>query len=130
MTLSDKFNITVFGLFAATALGLGGVQIAYVAQENQTSTITVESRERGREKQPDLVYTPAGTYKVDDSWTRGQFRTADLYGMMREGCTYNVTHYGFRNGFLSKFPNIVAAEHVPTATCPTNGGMPTRFPRR
>lgn len=128
--MADANGLTAI-FYGVALLGISAAAASYSLQPNKESTITVDSKERGRgDSSNDLVYTADKTFKVGDSWTRGRFNSADTYGMLRPGCSYRVTHYGYRLGLISAFPNIIAAEHVATPACPTNGGMSTRAPRR
>lgn len=58
------------------------------------------------------VYTSnCGVFEVQDSVFHGQFRSADTYGSIQNGHTYDFTTYGIRFGFLGGglFPNILKA---------------------
>lgn len=54
-----------------------------------------------------LIYTDKGTFKDSDSLMNGKFNSSDVYGSITVGKTYNATVYGWRNGFLSMYKNIV-----------------------
>src|SRR6478735_11759060 len=59
------------------------------------------------------IYTEeCGTFAVQDDWFIGQFNSADTYGSIREGKMYDFEAYGWRNGFMSTFPNIKKAYEV------------------
>lgn len=53
------------------------------------------------------VYTTCGTFVVEDSWFLMRFDSADLYGSIEQHKTYDFEIGGYRNGFLSMFPNII-----------------------
>lgn len=53
-----------------------------------------------------------GVLKITDNLLRLQFNSADRYAEIDEGATYEFTLIGFRIGFFSMFPNIIAAEEV------------------
>ena len=59
------------------------------------------------------IYTEeCGTFAVQDDWFIGQFNSADTYGSIAEGKVYDFEAYGWRNGFMSTFPNIKKAYEV------------------
>jgi prepilin-type N-terminal cleavage/methylation domain-containing protein len=47
------------------------------------------------------------TFEITDSFLKGQYMSADLFGRLREGGRYDVVFYGVRRGFLSLFPIII-----------------------
>lgn len=47
------------------------------------------------------------TFEITDSILKGQYRSADLYGKLREGEAFKIAYYGIRNGFLDEFPKII-----------------------
>jgi len=67
------------------------------------------------------VYTSNGTFVVKDHIVNGsRFNSADVYGKLASGKTYNLTYYGWRNGFFSAFENIIDATpstEMPTGSC-------------
>lgn len=58
------------------------------------------------------VYTDCGIFNVEDALLLGVFNSGDTYAAIEVGKTYQFETYGFRNGFFSWFPNIVAATEV------------------
>lgn len=110
---------TVIGIIAAVvliALIGGGL---YAAQPNETATCTISDKSATKNSSEDgggtdyRIYTEdCGTFKVADSLTRGTWRSSDTYGKIKVGHTYELTYHGFRNGFLSMFPNITEAVEV------------------
>lgn len=57
-----------------------------------------------------LIYTEAGTLKLEDELLYGNFNSSDWYGQIRKDSTYTFHTIGYRNGFLSMYPNIVKFE--------------------
>lgn len=107
--------VGVLALIAVVAVGGG---LVYNSTKS-SMTCTVESKERtthvrdGESTQQKLVYTKdCGTLTVDDSLFQGSFNSADLYGQLQEGQKYDFEVIGWRNGFLSQFPNILEAHKV------------------
>lgn len=102
------------GLFAAGILSLIGWGIADVAGSYfQHSDVTFTVKDKGRVCDSGnsscyyLIYTDKGTFKDSDSLMNGKFNSSDVYGSITVGKTYNATVYGWRNGFLSMYKNIV-----------------------
>ena len=50
-----------------------------------------------------------GTFSIEDSLLDTRFDTADMYGAIQNGETYDFSTRGKRVGFLSMFPNIIEA---------------------
>lgn len=57
-----------------------------------------------------LVYTDSGTYMNKDDILSLKFRSSDLHGEFRQGGCFEIESTGFRIGWLSAYPNIIAAE--------------------
>lgn len=53
------------------------------------------------------LYTTCGTIVVEDQLARLNFSSADIYGGVEVGKTYNIVTSGFRIPFLSMFPSVV-----------------------
>lgn len=70
---------------------------------------TVTGKDRGflaKNKSDMRVYTSCGTFKSDDLLFIGQINSADIYGSMTTGDTFDITASGFRIPILSQFPVI------------------------
>jgi hypothetical protein len=60
-----------------------------------------------------LVYTDeCGVFIVDDAILESQWNSTDTYSAIKIGKTYDFVTYGFRNGFMSSYPNILKATEV------------------
>jgi len=86
-------------------------------QPDETATCTVVDKTASKDYQSGStdyrIYTEeCGTFQVADSITRGTWRSSDTYGRIKVDHTYEFTYHGFRNGFLSMFPNITEAKEV------------------
>ena len=57
-----------------------------------------------------LIYTEAGTLKLQDELLYGNFNSSDWYGQIRRDSTYTFHTVGYRIGYLSEYPNIVKFE--------------------
>lgn len=98
-------------LFLALSMFLAGC--SSMNQQTQTCTVVGKEAVRSGDGNQYRVYTEdCGTLSVEDSISVGRWDSADLYGTIKEGETYEVFTGGYRNGFLSMFPNILEAEQV------------------
>lgn len=60
------------------------------------------------------IYTEnCGTFVVTDSIVDRRFDSADVYGKIKAGKTYNLTLRGPRIPVVSMFPNIIMIQEVP-----------------
>lgn len=108
----------IIGLLVVLGI-IGGVCYA-VAWSNSgaTQTCTVESKDRsiqvkdGQSTTEYRAYTDCGVFTVSDDPIHGQFNSADTYGRLRPGHTYQLRSFGWRNGWASMFPNIIHAKEV------------------
>ncbi|HSX05839.1 MAG TPA: DUF1523 family protein [Candidatus Saccharimonadales bacterium] len=108
-------GVIVVGLLVWAGIAIYG---AYSTVHKETATVcskesvpTGSGSSSGHEYR---VYTDKGTFKVTDHIVNG-FRTtsADTYGHLQNNTTYQITYYGWRNGFMSMFPNILDAKRLP-----------------
>lgn len=97
----------------AAALVLSAVALTSTgcSQVNQREvTVTIEDKERvcdGENSCKYLVFTDQGTFENTDSLLTGKFDSSDVYGRLKEGRTYTLKVAGYRQGFLSMYPNIL-----------------------
>jgi hypothetical protein len=103
-------------ILAASAVLLAGLSMtgcaAAVEYDGDTTGCLVDMKERvidGEGESVYRVYSDCGVFEVKDDLLHGAFNSADTYGSIHEGETYDFEAYGWRNGFLSLFPNIVKA---------------------
>ena len=91
--------------------------IGYSAAYYSTSmevTVTVTSKERitkvrdGHDQSYYLVYTDAGTFKVEDSIILFRWNSSDVYGGLNPNQQYKIKVVGFRLPLFSEYPNIVS----------------------
>lgn len=80
----------------------------------QTMTCTVTDKEsvlNATKTHEYRIYTDeCGTLANYDAW--GKWNSADVQGELHEGETYVFTTWGWRNGPMSMFPNIVEVDHI------------------
>lgn len=98
------------GLLALLLLGGVLKRPLYVYMTDNHQVITVSKTDIKWDKKKDkdlyLVYSPEGTFKVEDCGWRFQFKSSDIYGKFVPSKTYRVKYYGWRFGLLSMYPNI------------------------
>lgn len=116
----------------AAAVGTG---VYYQTATPETVRATVTDKERLVESDGDggttskyVVFTDKEVFQNTDTMIRGKWRSSDLQGQLHQGCTYDFNVYGFRNGPMSMYRNIVEAKHVPTDVCPDNKPAAARKP--
>lgn len=118
MSYHNRSRFMFIAPFVIVAVAIVGLIVwAFVYLGSQSSaTCTVDFKERtthvrdGGTSQQKLVYTEeCGVFEVQDNWFLGQFNSADTYGSLEEGQTYDFKTVGFRNGLFSMFPNILEA---------------------
>ena len=98
----------VVGFLAVTTLsGCGNVN-------PQTMTCTVSDKDRSstsKGKSVFRVYTEeCDTLGIADNWLQGNFNSSDLYAKIKPGQRYTFQTVGYRNGFMSWFPEITRLE--------------------
>lgn len=99
------------GLVVLALVGviLVGAVSSFAGEQTRPCTVTGADRARNRDGGSDMrVYTEqCGTLQVRDLWLRGQFSSADIFGALQDGHTYNVTTVGWRVPIVSRFPTIL-----------------------
>lgn len=113
--MSDhKFTALFIAAVVLVCGGGIGYTVAANAHETTHTSCVVESKDRTKSSDSGSsemrVYTSCGTFAVGDVWLRGHFDSADLYGSISEGKSYDLTTIGWRVPILSKFPTIIEAE--------------------
>jgi hypothetical protein len=87
-----------------------------ISKYNNRETVTtkVVGKERIVESNSDnsiisyyLVFTEAGTFKLEDDIVYGNFRSSDWYGDIKSDEVYEFEVIGWRIGYISEYPNIV-----------------------
>jgi hypothetical protein len=112
----------LFAVVAAVVIGGIGWAVISVSgnyNENKTADCTVTSKdtitkvENGNSTTEKRVGTEeCGVFTVNDSFVKGNLRSADLYYSLKEGHKYTLTYNGWRVGLTSSFPNITKAVEV------------------
>lgn len=101
------FMVLVFLAVIIIPLTVGGI-LTTATQQN--CVVTEKSIAVSDGQSQYRVHTEnCGTFSIEDSLIDVRFDTADLYGTITEGETYDFTARGKRIGFLSMFPNIIEA---------------------
>lgn len=100
------------GLLVVFAVLVGGCKAFWSATESQVE-FTVESKERGSESKPTLVWATDGrVFEVSDSVWKLHFTSANVYGPLKVGRSYECLEQGFRFGLFSMFPNLIECEEA------------------
>lgn len=74
----------------------------------------VTGKDRGGQKSQMRVYTEdCGTFSVQDNLFLLRFNSADVYGAIEPGQTYNLKTAGLRVPLFSWFPNVLEATPAP-----------------
>lgn len=109
--------LTIAGGIAATVLVVGAIAVSttlpYQNVRALECTVTDKDRTRTDSGSDMRVYTDqCGTLRVGDLPFIGLTDSADLFGDLQPGHTYDLTVGGYRNGWLSMFPTIHTAADV------------------
>lgn len=98
--------LMVVGLPAIVSYNTFHERIVMVCEKERAATSGGDAEYR--------VYTSDGTFVMEDILLAGtRFDTADAYGKLKTGKSYEVTYKGWRVPFFSMFPNIVGAKQLP-----------------
>lgn len=102
----------------------------------ETETVNVGSGEDLHKEKRISVILENGcpeTFTVEDSFWHGQFYSSNLHAIFadavstegREDNTFEVTHYGWRNGFFSMMENVISADHISDGPYELRSDAPT-----
>lgn len=110
-------SVVIAGIVLLVLLALMGAA-GLKMSETTVEGVEVYSKERVVRNSGDSVtsryevYTSEGSFKVEDTVLYGNFRSADLYGSLRENHCYDLTVVGWRVPLFSEMQNIVEAKEV------------------
>jgi hypothetical protein len=101
----------VFGVIIALSI-VAGVTVGITKNFAQTTqTCTISDKDMTKDSGGTSVYQvyteDCGTLRVSDNMFMGVWDSADIYGSLRAGQTYEVKTVGWRVPILSMFPEIV-----------------------
>lgn len=110
--MRTSFNLITF---LVIALIIGGIVFTISGYGNkQTIKTKVTGKERivtdngnGGIESYYLIYTEAGSLKLEDEMLYGNFNSSDWYGQIKVDSTYTFNTVGYRIGIMSEYPNIV-----------------------
>ena len=89
---------------------------SYQSVDSRTVTICDKERSDGEYR----IYTSDGTFVMKDIYFGDtRFNTADAYGKLKVGETYELKFKGWRIPLFSEFPNITEA--TPASSAPPSG---------
>ena len=115
---SFAFTSVGIGVVFGTILLITAVVGTWISYGNATTHTgcTINSKDSYASHHSDKrhttyrVYTDnCGVFEVEDRLFLGNFNSADIYGSLKEGGTYDLSTRGYRVPFLSMFPVIVEA---------------------
>lgn len=111
------FPLNVFlGIFVLLFAGTIALNIAHLTTPNEAvrCVVTEKDRTTNSDGASDMrVYTDnCGVLSVGDNLFTGTFNSADIYGSIEVGGTYNFELRGFRIPLFSMFPLITEVERV------------------
>lgn len=113
-----NFGIGLIAAAVAAVLAVGIATLVYFGSIKETvrtgCTVVDKDRVSKSEGGSDMrIYTEGcGNLKVSDALLKGKFNSSDTYRKLEVGHTYDLTTTGYRVGFLSAFPNVIAAEEI------------------
>lgn len=104
-------GIAAAAVISTAALALTACGIPY---DGNTTGCTVTGKYTAvvDKKSQNRLETSCGVFQVSDEFVKGQWNSADTYAGIQIGKTYDFDAYGYRNGFLSLFPNVVSYAEV------------------
>lgn len=101
-----KLLIAAIAVLVLALVGFG-VYGGLRTTEHSACEVTDKDRTSNSEGKSSMrVYTTCGTFEVADSVFVGRWDSADVYGDIEIGQTYDFTVRGFRIPIASTFPNI------------------------
>lgn len=114
--ITEKFYlVAIAAITVGIVLGGLGFEI-YSMSHTETMTCTVVNKDRttNQEGGSDMrVYTEdCGTLAVGDSLLDGVWNSADVFGKIEGGKTYEFETRGVRVPFLSRFPIITSVKEA------------------
>jgi len=108
-----KASVKIILILVAVMI-IGSIFLSIAGYQNkQTIKTKVTDKERITQNSGDeinsfyIIYTEAGTFKLEDDMFYGNFNSSDWYGQIHRDSTYTFETVGYRIGILSSYPNIV-----------------------
>jgi hypothetical protein len=106
-------KLAVAAVAALALIGLAGCaspQTSIVGPCTVTNA-TASGGDKGSVKY--LVFTKeCGVFTVEDAFLKNVWNSSDTFNEIHVGSVYNFETYGFRNGFISSYPNILTLKKV------------------
>lgn len=101
-------------LFGFVVLLFAYPVLYWTSTETVIVTITDKERVVSDNESKYLIFTENLVMKNTDSWLFLKFNSSDIYGKLKIGETYKIKKAGWRNKFLSWYPNIISVEKYNT----------------
>lgn len=110
MKLATRITASLIGA------ALVGAALSGCTTNPQTLTCTVTEKDRSTNKDNQSVFRvyteQCDTLGLADNIFAGNFNSADMFGKIKVGKTYEFQTVGTRNGFMSWFPEITKMREV------------------
>lgn len=104
---SAEIVALIIGIIIIVIIAVIGINFTYGNEQN--IEITVKDKYIKRYSDNDtymIVDTNDNAYKITDMLFLGKFDSTDIYNKLEIGGTYKIKTTGYRNNFLSEYPNI------------------------
>jgi hypothetical protein len=102
----------VYGAILIALLGVAYLTTNWWTHDTERVTVTGTIVKTYGHHQKYLVFTSAGVFENTDTWSYLKFDSSDLQGELMQGGTFDISYYGFRVPFFSKYPNITYVHRV------------------
>lgn len=101
-------------IVAACIIGICVLAAPYYNESEVTFVINEKERvvDRDGSGARYLIWSDDETFENVDSLIKGKFNSSDLYGQLTVGKKYSCKVYGWRNGFLSMYRNLISCREV------------------
>ena len=101
--------VVIFFILIGIAFGaFNFLRVSHVETHYDCAVVGKEAVNRGEHGNQYRIYTEnCGTLSVEDELFKLRFDSADVYGKINEGESYNFKTVGWRIPLISSFPNVI-----------------------
>jgi hypothetical protein len=105
----------ITGLIIGAAIGISILAVSN--RRTEVGIVTSKEVKRINKEDTYLIYTESedgeiNVYEITDSLVHFRFNSADVYGGIKEGHTYEFEVVGIRSGIMSLYPNILEYKEI------------------
>ena len=113
--MSGFWTAIVCAAIVTTVGILSSVGVYYSVYHNDhVAVCTITGKDRGGDDGSYRIYTSdCGTLANEDSMFRTKYNSADIWQQIPSKGRVELRIVGYRNGFLSQFPNIIEVRPAP-----------------